>query len=100
MAIIAFIVIFLLLFLLVFSLIKKDNNDLHSCHDEDYFYKQIKKEIQDEYWEYDFIDVDNCNSVLLDEELDAWCHFKYKKNTNDNYLDDYYSETFSCSSDY
>ncbi|MBR1385279.1 MAG: hypothetical protein IJ568_00450 [Bacilli bacterium] len=86
------------LIILLFVTNKKDEK-LHYCYDEDYFYKQIKDEIHDEYWQYDFIDIDYCNSTLSDGELDAWCHFKYKKDINDNYVEKDYSKIFYCSHD-
>ncbi|MBQ6283080.1 MAG: zinc ribbon domain-containing protein [Bacilli bacterium] len=87
-----------ILIILLFIIIKNVNKgELPYCYDNDYFYKQMRDEIYDEYWQYDFIDIEYCDSRLLNGELDAWCHFKYKKNKDNNYVESDFSKTFYCS---
>ena len=93
----ALIIIGIIILMIIMFIIKNNTKEkLPYCYETEYFYKQIKDEIHDEYWQYD-IDIEYCNSHLLNGELDAWCHFKYKKKEAKNYTEKEVSKTFNCS---
>ena len=95
---IVLIVIVIIALVIILFAIKNNTNEeeLPYCHDEEFFYKQVKDVIHDEYWEYDIKNV-YCNGIILDGEIDVSCGFEYKKKEWNNYNQKGISKTFKCS---